>query len=51
VLHARATLEHVFGSPKTALKFWQEAHALALELGVVTERLEIEREIEQVKKA
>jgi DNA-binding SARP family transcriptional activator len=51
VLHARATLEHAFGSPKTALKFWQEAHALALELGVVTERLEIEREIEQVKKA
>ena len=48
VLHARAALEHTFGSSKTALKFWQGAHALALELGVVIERLEIEREIDQV---
>ena len=49
VLHARATLEHEFGSAKTALKCWQEAHALALELGVVTERLEIEREIAEAQ--
>jgi DNA-binding SARP family transcriptional activator len=48
VLHARATLEHAFGSNKSALKYWQEAHALALELGVVTERLEIELEMQQV---
>jgi DNA-binding SARP family transcriptional activator len=49
VLHARATLEHAFGSTKTAQKFWQQAHTLALELGVVTERLEIEREMAEAQ--
>jgi DNA-binding SARP family transcriptional activator len=50
VLHARATLEQALGSNKTALQFLQQAHVLALELGVVMERLEIEREIAEIKK-
>jgi DNA-binding SARP family transcriptional activator len=50
VLHARATLEQALGSSKTALQFLQQAHVLALELGVVMERLEIEREMVEVKK-
>ncbi len=50
VLHARATLEREFGSAKTALKFWRAADTLALELGVVMERLEIKREIAEVQK-
>jgi hypothetical protein len=51
VLHARATLEQALGSSKTALQFLQQAHALTLELGVVMERLEIEGEIAEIKKA
>jgi DNA-binding SARP family transcriptional activator len=50
VLHARATLEQALGSSKTALQLLQQAHVLTLELGVVMERLEIEREMAEVKK-
>jgi DNA-binding SARP family transcriptional activator len=50
VLHARAALEQVFGSAKTALEILQRAHVLTLELGVVAERLEIEGEIAELKK-
>jgi DNA-binding SARP family transcriptional activator len=49
-LHAQATLEQAFGSNKSALRFLQQAHTLALELDMVMERLEIEREIAAIKK-